>query len=126
MKVSFLCLFSYILKRNIRFLVERNLLMKEVDNYKMKRNKLRNLIESSNLIELFQQEKELSEQILERAKIPDDHPVDLSNINLHKFRNEPTNIDIIFDILVLFLFYVKSMNLQLKISHSNDKPMIQF
>lgn len=51
----------------------------------MKRSKLKETIQSSNELQLFEQEKELTEQILQRINIPTFDIVDLSYNFINKY-----------------------------------------
>lgn len=58
---------------------------REIDDYNMKRAKLKETIQSLNQSKLFEQEKELKEQILQRINISIADQIDSSNISINKY-----------------------------------------
>jgi len=65
---------------------EQNALIAEIDNCKTRHVKLKKTIESYNQIDLFVQEKELFQQILQRPKIPELDKIDLSDDTIGRYR----------------------------------------
>lgn len=60
--------------------------MQEKDNYKKKWLKLKETIQTVDQMNLFEQENDLSQQILQRIKIPPIDKLDLSNTLIKKYK----------------------------------------